>query len=338
MQAWKLTAPKKIELVTQDPTPLQPNTVKVKIEKALLSQYEVNLFNNPPAKLPLPFVMGRYGVGVVSVTAEESGFNKADRVVINPVMSCGQCLHCKKNNFKKCENLSFFGKDIDGLYRDFIDLPTTALFKIPEIVPFEKALYVGQISLCVNILDTLSVEKGDHVAIYSQSKLGLILSQLVSYYGAIPILIDTDEESLQTARDNGTFYTFNPTINDNIPQDLLNITSGRMCEKVIYFSESTFTLNDCVNACGYDGVICSVLHSDKDEQINIGAFVDKNLSLLSVNNPNGNFPTAINLIATNKVNTSCLTSGEIKFNDLSKQLAKITTAQTNHKSVIINID
>ena len=38
----------------------------------------------------------------------------------------------------------------------------------------------------------MRLEKGEHIAIFSGSKLGVILAQLASYYQAIPVLVDED--------------------------------------------------------------------------------------------------------------------------------------------------
>ncbi|MDD4832147.1 MAG: alcohol dehydrogenase catalytic domain-containing protein, partial [Clostridia bacterium] len=292
-----------------------------------------------PIKLELPLILGRYGAGVVSKLADEnSELTKADRVVITPTIPCQSCFHCLAGSAQKCENLRSLGVNTNGVFRDFIDLPVTSLHKLPETVSFEKALFTGYISLALNILDILNIEKGDHIAIYSETKLGLIIAQLITYYGAVPILIDKDSETLKLARELGIFYTFNYVESQNFKEDMFNITSGRMCEKVIYLTNSQYPLNDILEVSAYGASICLALNTEKMEKINLSQITSKQLHIYSVNTYEGNFPAAINILATNKIDTSCLIGNTVKFSELDKQIEKMTTDDLRHKSVIVDID
>lgn len=339
MKAWTLVAPRKLKLVTSEPTELtSPNTAKVKIERALLSNTDFDFYANP-VKLELPFVLGRYAAGVVSKLSDEnSELTKADRVVITPTIPCQNCFHCLAGSSQKCENLLSLGINADGVYKDFIDLPVTALHKLPETVSFEKALFTGYISLALNILDIINIEKGDHIAIYSETKLGLIVAQLITYYGAVPILIDKDNETLKLARELGIFYTFNYLENKNFKDDMFNITSGRMCEKVIYLTNSKYPLNDILEVSAYGASICLALNTEKTEKIDLSQITSKQLHIFSVNTYEGNFPAAINILATNKIDTSCLIGNTVKFSELDKQIEKMNSDDLRHKCAIIDVD
>jgi len=339
MKAWTLVAPRKLKLVTSEPTELtSPLMAKVKIERALLSNTDFDFYANP-VKLELPLILGRYGAGVVSKLADEnSELTKADRVVITPTIPCQSCFHCLAGSAQKCENLRSLGVNTDGVFRDFIDLPVTSLHKLPETVSFEKALFTGYISLALNILDILNIEKGDHIAIYSETKLGLIIAQLITYYGAVPILIDKDNETLKLARELGIFYTFNYVECQNFKDDMFNITSGRMCEKVIYLTNSQYPLNDILEVSAFGASICLALNTEKMEKIDLSQITSKQLHIYSVNTYEGNFPAAINILATNKIDTSCLIGNTVKFSELDKQIEKMNTDELRHKSVIVDID
>ncbi len=327
-------------LVTKEPTELtKPLTAKIKIERALLSFSDYEHFGNPPDGQKYPFVLGRYAAGVVSKLFEESAeIAKADRVVITPAIPCQQCRFCQSGDTKSCENPLWLGINTDGVYRDFIDLPVSALYKLPDAVSFEKALFTGYISFALNVLDTLKIEKGDHIAIFSETKVGLIIAQLITYYGAVPILIDKDAETLKTARELGIFYTFNYVDNPGFKEDMFNITSGRMCEKVVYLTNSRYPLNDILDISAHHASICLALNTDKTASVNLSQITVKQLHIYSVNSCDGNFPAAINMLATNKINTDCLLGGTIKFAELGKQMEKQNAGDLLHKNAVIEID
>ena len=54
------------------------------------------------------------------------------------------------------------------------------------------------------IIERLNVHKGLHVAVFGANIVGNILSQLLIYHKAVPILIDEDESLLSTAAASST--------------------------------------------------------------------------------------------------------------------------------------
>lgn len=339
MQGWHLTAPKKLELFTKDATELTtPDTAKIKIERVLISPADIVHYDNPES-LSLPFVLGRYGAGVISKLPEDDAgeFAKMDRVVINPLLPCGSCYACKNNEPALCHNMAEMGATINGVLSNFIDVPQSALYKLPDNVSFEKALFAGHISFIINILDRLSISKGDHVAIFSSTKMGLICAELVSYYGAIPILLSKNAAAHETARSLGVFYTF--TYNrDTLTKELPAITGGRLCEKVVYFANSEFSIADAQAAASRGGSICAALNSDRAEKIDINSFIKKGQTLYSTPNIYGNFPAALNLLATNKVTTDYLLLGKhLNFDKLAEELAALEPEEIAVQNAIVDV-
>ncbi|MEG2159433.1 MAG: hypothetical protein RRY18_06080, partial [Clostridia bacterium] len=65
MKGWRLVGNKKLEFFSEEPTELTEHMVKVKIEKAQLSNLDKMIYDGERA-VALPLVMGRNAVGVVS--------------------------------------------------------------------------------------------------------------------------------------------------------------------------------------------------------------------------------------------------------------------------------
>ena len=194
MKTWFLDQPKQMRLMEEPPTQLTSNLVKVKIEQQLLtnSLYEIYVGES---KREYPFVMGRNAIGVVSEVAdsEKSMLRKMDRVAIEPYIPCDQCDECRKGNHSDCIDIVELGQSHDGLLKNFVDLPYSILHLIPDNLSDEKALFVSYVSFCLNIVDALKLEKGHHVAVFSSTKTGLILAQLLAYYQAVPIFCSNEE-------------------------------------------------------------------------------------------------------------------------------------------------
>ncbi len=338
MKTWFLDQPKQMRLHDSPPTTLQDNLVKVKIEQQLLthSLYSIYLGDN---KRDYPFVMGRNAVGVVSevTDTDKSMLRKMDRVAIEPYIPCDQCDECRAGNHADCDEIVELGQNHDGLLQNFVDLPATILHTLPDSLSNEKALFVSYVSFCLNIVDALKLEKGCHIAIFSSTKTGLILAQLVAYYQAVPIFCSNEEVLVAEARKLGILYCIN-TEEVDVAKEIKIVTGGRMCKELVYFSDSDFKMKDVYDSAAQNATICLAGYSNKDSRLSVAQICQKHLKIMGVYNGLGNFSSAINLLVTNKVNVDNLLGEVVPFENLDQVLANITPDELKLKSKIIKVD
>lgn len=330
--------PKKMRLQEFGPTTLTENKVKVKMEEVLLSSSDYDIYTGA-AKRTYPFIFGRNAVGAVSETGDKNSMilQKLDRVVIEPYIPCDDCDECRAGNLHNCSNMQELGHNCNGLLQNFVDLPYSLLHKLPDKLSDEKALFVSYMAFCLNIVDSLNLEKGRHIAIFSSTKTGLILAQLVAYYQAVPVFISNVDELLNMAREMGIFYCFNPDSAD-VEHEVMMITGGRMCSELVYFSNSDFKMKDVYDSAAVNATICLAGYSNKDSKLSVAQICQKHLRIFGVYNGAGNFSSAINLLVTNTVNVDVFIDDTINFAMLDKELAVIDPASLSIKSKIIKIN
>lgn len=334
MQGWKQTGDKKIILETQQYVKIEnPNVTKVRLEKCLITEKDVKNYQS----MANPIILGQIGVGAISEITPDNQFDKADRVVICSNLPCQNCLPCRSNDSDLCTSPVKLGVNANGVYSDFIDVPTSALFRLPESVSNEQGLFVEDISCALNILDTLNVEKGEHIAIFCDNKLGIILAQLCLYYASIPILVQKNEEVRTRAKELGVFYAVDDKSSDTVVETLFAITGGRMCEKVVYLHGSGYPIQKIFDVTAHYGSVC-VSDLTGSHSLNIQQLIDKHVSLLSSSSVLGNFPTAINLLATKQIDVDFLLGDKVKFNALDQALDALSPAQVKIKNVIVSVD
>ena len=336
MKLWKLQAPKQLELQESEPTVLQENFVKVKVEEVLLSRFDLEYYDGS-IKQNYPFVLGRSAVGVISEVGERSILQKLDRVVIEPFIVCNTCKECLAGDYHKCSELKYMGQNCDGLMQNFVDVHRDQVHHIPDNLSYEQALFVPHVAFGLNIVDALNLEKGRHVTIFASTKTGIILAQLIADYQAVPILISPNEELLDIARSLGIFYCINNKEVD-IEREVLTITGGRMCSQLVLFSDSEFSFKDVYSAAAKNAGICLAGISTKDSRLSLAQICQKQLNIFGVYNGVGNFSSAINLLVTGTVKVDRLIGEKIPFNELDKAIAEIQTSDIALKSKIIKVD
>ena len=337
MKAWILDEPRKLRLQESEPTEISENLVKVKIEEVLLANSDLGVYTGEN-KRKYPFIFGRNAVGVVSkVAGENSYFSKMDRVVVEPCIPCDECDECKNDEFDKCSNMQVLGFNCNGLLRNFVDLPYTTLHRLPDNLSNEKALFAPTVAFCLNIVDALNLEKGRHIAIFSCTKTGLILAQLVAYYQAVPVYISECEDLLETARELGIFYSFNPKEVD-VEQEILAITGGRMCKEIVLFNNTDFNMKDVYSVAAFNANICLAGNSSKDSKLSIAQIARKHINIFGVYNGAGSYSSAINMLVTDTVNVDNFIGDTINFDNLDKEMVKIKDDDLVLKSKIVKIN
>ena len=337
MKAWILEEPGKLTLQETPPTEITENQVKVKIEEVLLNGADFEFYTGA-SKHKYPFIMGRNAVGVVSmVKGENSFFRKMDRVAIEPYIPCEVCDECRSGRYERCSNMQELGYNCDGLLRNFIDLPHAQLHRLPDQLSVEKALCIPMVAFCLNVVDSLKLEKGRHIAIFGSTKTGLIISQLVAYYQAVPVFICTNNELLDVARELGIFYCFNPNETD-AEKEIMAITGGRMCKELILLSNSEINMKDVYSVAVTNANICLAGYTSKDSKLSVAQICRKHLNIFGVYNGAGNYSSAINLLATDTVHVDDIIGTVINFDKFDKEIAKIKTGDLSLKSKIVKIN
>jgi 2-desacetyl-2-hydroxyethyl bacteriochlorophyllide A dehydrogenase len=88
----------------------------------------------------LPHIPGTEVAGeVVSVGSLVRDRQPGDRVMVTPILYCGECDACKKGEDNMCTKGKVFGYDTKGGYAEYVTAPARYLVNIPQAVSYETA-------------------------------------------------------------------------------------------------------------------------------------------------------------------------------------------------------
>ena len=139
-----------------------------------------------------PVVMGHEIAGVV-VESRHKEVNVGEKVTVNPMLSCGVCIHCKNDQDKYCSSIEGIGHDIDGGYAEYIRMPkhgidTGKLIRIPKSIPPEDLLFLEPLGCCLNAMQETIFQ--ETVAILGAGPIGLMFTQLAKRVGLATYVIE----------------------------------------------------------------------------------------------------------------------------------------------------
>lgn len=330
MKGWKIIKPFTLEerdiAETNDINAL----AKVKITKSLITLSDVLRFNGEIDCNEV--VLGSSGIGVVTETeANLFGLEKGKHVYIEPNRECLTCYDCKSGNKTKCTNLLTAGEDYDGFLSDFVAVDAGKLFILPDSVRNLEALFIEHISLAIAVVDKLGIQKGDYVAIIGANNFANILAQLLIYYQAVPIVMTTNNEDLQIAKDSGIYYVLGS--DDNWQKEVSSITSGRMTKSVVYVADCNIPATKAFALAAHNAGVAFTGVSYKNNSISFAQAVKKQLEIRCINNGSGNTAASINLLANKAINLSNLKLDNSYYDNVPDVLNKMAESLKNDGKV-----
>jgi L-iditol 2-dehydrogenase len=239
MKAAVLTGVQSIE-IRDVPEPAVPDAgLLIEVETCAICGTDVKMHRYGYAAAALPLIPGHELAGTVAeVGAAASGFEKNDRVTINPNIPCGTCFYCTRGLQTACDNLSIVGVHRDGGFARYVAVPSQSVaqgcvFTLPENVTFERASLIDPASCAVNAAELSGVKPGDTVVVIGAGPAGCLNVEVSRAFGASKILlIQRSARRLEQARFTGADVFVDSSLEDPV-QRVLDETAGRGADAVI---------------------------------------------------------------------------------------------------------
>lgn len=146
--------------------------------------------------------IGHEFVGIVEEAADNSVVGQ--RVVGEINAGCGSCELCQAGDPRHCPDRTVLGiVGRDGTHAEFLRLPLTNLFPVPDNVVDEHAVFTEPLAAACGIMESVEIESSDRVAVIGDGKLGLLCAQAIALSGASVLLIGKHVEKLRIAERRG---------------------------------------------------------------------------------------------------------------------------------------
>ena len=136
------------------------------------------------AKLTHPLVLGHEGAGVIA-----EGPRAGQRVAIDPAIPCETCRACRDGYRNLCYRLKFSGHgDTDGMMREFMAWPTTALHPLPDRVSDTDGAMLEPLGVAIHSVDLGHLPFGGTASVIGCGPIGLLLIEVLKVAGASSVL------------------------------------------------------------------------------------------------------------------------------------------------------
>ena len=317
----------------------EKNNVLVKIHVAGICGSDVGIYHGKNAAATYPRVIGHEMVGEIVETGENVTKRKVgDRVIIDQVTACGHCYACRKGRPNVCENLQVRGVHIDGGYREYMAVPESDCYLLPETLSYEDAVMIEPTTIAVQACSRAELVFEDNLMIIGAGALGSSILRIARLYNPHKIImVDIEEEKLKESLENGATDIINSKMED-VVEKAHELTDGYGPTVVIdaaCFHGSFLTACKCAGNAGR--VITMGFGVDPDE-INQFAITSKELDVRGSRLQNRKFQTVIDMVNKGKVNLNNSISHRFYFEDAQKAFDFNDTHDPSIRKIVLTFD
>ncbi len=240
-----------------EPQILNPRDVILEVTKTAICGSDLHLYHGFMPAMEAGDILGHEFMGVVvEVGSKVTRLKKGDRVVVPFTISCGDCFHCKVDQYSLCDNSNpnptmaeaAYGHPTAGIYgyshllggyaggqAEFVRVPfaDVGCLKVPDSVSDEAALFLSDIfPTGYQAAENAEIEEGDTVAVWGCGPVGLFcIKSALMFNPEMVIAIDGVDERLELARSIGAvpvdYRSENPLVR------LAELTGGRGPDRCI---------------------------------------------------------------------------------------------------------
>jgi L-gulonate 5-dehydrogenase len=304
------------------PTP-GPEEVLVRIARTGICGSDIHIYrgHNPFARYPR--VIGHEAVGrVEAVGSEVKAHAIGDRVVLDPVVSCGHCHACRIGRPNVCANLAVIGVHRDGGMRELAVFPAANAIRVPEKLSDRTAVMAEPYSIAANVALRTDAAENDIALIYGAGTVGLTALQTFRMKGIPCIVTDLDEARLDRARALGAIRVVAGNSGE-LEKAVKEETQGFGVTLVVDGAGSKSVLPQATKLAGPTGRIAVMNFGAGDTPIEQAELVKKELSLIGSRLNRRLIPTVLQWFAEGLIDPSPLITHEFRYDHAAEAIELI---------------
>jgi 2-desacetyl-2-hydroxyethyl bacteriochlorophyllide A dehydrogenase len=336
MKAMVLRAPS--DLVLDEVARPQPaaGQVLVRITHSGVCGTDYKIFNGS-IKVPYPLIPGHEMAGeVAGVGADlKVGPSVGQRVIIDPETFDGTCFYCSKGLTNLCPNGTLIGRDVNGGFAEFLEVPATQVHRLPDSIDDRTAPMIQVLTTCLHAQRQVDIFPGDTVAVIGLGVTGQLHVQLAKARGARVIGITRSAEKRAMAEKLGADLTI-PGGDAAIAQ-VREATEGRGADLTIETTGVLKQLEHSVHMTRFGGkVLLFGIYTVKEGALPFYDLYFKEVSLISarVAKPE-DYTDCIALVERGQVRLEPLVSDVMPLGELKAAIGMLSSDSGQRMKIIL---
>ena len=338
MKAMVLEQPNKLALRTMDDPHPKEGQVLIRTTHAGICGSDTKIYEGKmPANYPV--VMGHEIVGEVVDGDTTAASKPGTRVLVDPVLFCGNCFYCLRNDTHLCPNGVLMGREINGGFADYCIAKSSQIYVLPDTLDSKTGAAVQVLTTVLHAQDIGKVGRGGTVVVLGLGVTGLMHVQLAKIRFAKTVIgISRNPYKRNVALALGADYAF--AHGDKAEKAVLDITDGVGADIVIESVGHLALLGEAIVLARPGGKIVpfGVYPSEKVE-LPFYDFYFKELQISNVRAAKGrDFTECIELVSNGKLDLDSLITHTLPYTELNNAIRMLMEPSDERLKIILERD
>lgn len=251
-----------------------PQDVLIQVKACGVCGTDVHIYEGDKgaAEVTPPTILGHEFSGVVVKTGSEvSGFQKGDRVCIDPNCYCGACEPCRSGVAHYCAHMIGYGTTVDGGFAQYCAVNCRQVYRLGDHTTFEQGAMAEPAACCLHGIDLCGIRPGHQVVVIGGGMIGLLMLQLAKLAGAAKVaLLEPVESKREVGRQLGADVCIDPLRED--VKARLKEAGMTWIRTVIECVGRSSTIEQAIDLAGNKAVVMMFGLTKPDERISVRPF------------------------------------------------------------------
>jgi L-gulonate 5-dehydrogenase len=313
-------------------------SVLIKVRAVGICGSDVHAYHGKLATVTYPRVIGHEVVG--EVVAAGSAVTKAkvgDHVVMDPVVSCGQCPACITGRNNVCRDVKCMGVAAEGGCAEYITLSEVNFHRIPAGLPWQDAVLAEPYTIGAQVVSRGGVTPGDRVLVMGAGTIGLVILQSAKRLGAKVMITDLSRHRLELARQLAADVAINPTETD-LAKAVNEFTCGYGVDVAVDAAGVPALFETALDLTAPAGRIVILGFNPAPASISELPITRKELDIRGSRMHAGQFPEVIRWLAAGEVETTPLVTHQFRLDELQQAFELLEREPEKACKVIITVN
>jgi L-iditol 2-dehydrogenase len=318
-----------------------PGEVLVRVEACGICGSDVHGFDGSTGRRIPPIVMGHEAAGTVEATGDGvKNFKKGDRVTFDSTVYCGECPYCKRGQINLCDNRQVIGVSCGdyrrhGAFAEYVVVPERILYPLPENLSFNEAAMLEAVSVALHGVKVSQIAGGETALVIGAGMIGLLIVQAARAAGCARVFCsDVDETRLKLAKQVGADEILHCS-GAELLAEVMRLTGGNGVDIALEAVGRNETVTGAIDCTRKGGTVTLVGNVSPEVTLPLQKVVVKQLRLQGSCASSGEYPEAIELIASGKIQVKPLITAVASLEEGPGWFERLHAREPNLMKIIL---
>jgi 2-desacetyl-2-hydroxyethyl bacteriochlorophyllide A dehydrogenase len=322
MKAVVCQEPFDLRIVDRPAPELRPGEVLVRVHRVGLCGTDYHIFAGRHPFLSYPRVIGHELAGKVVAAPADSPFFEDQLVAINPYLSCGSCIACRKGKPNACVHVQVLGVHTDGGMCELVSVPEGAVLDATDLT-LDQAAMLEFLAVGAHAVARSAVGPGSRVLVVGAGPIGIATGLFARLEGAIVTLVDTRRARLAYAQEQLGFDDV-LAADEGLLDSLAARTDSEMFDVVFEATGSIESMSQSLAYLATGGVLVFVGVAPGEIRFSDPEFHKREATLLGSRNAlTEDFARVISAIKAGLIPTAALQTHSVAAQEMPERLPEL---------------